>query len=88
MAHLLGPVFPDRPLRALMLESPAVVSAVAVHEAVVLLLAGAAHLQRRGVHLRGARPALLQDRQLREPQLQRAPPPVAADDEPRRAQVR
>jgi hypothetical protein len=67
---------------------PCHVSAVAVHEVVVLLLAGATHLQRRGLHLRGARPALLQDRQLREPQLQRAPPPGAADDEPRRVQVR
>ena len=61
---------------------------MAVHEAALLLLAGAAHLQRRGLHLRGARPALLQDRQLREPLLQRAPAPGAADDEPRRAQVR
>jgi hypothetical protein len=60
---------------------------VAVHEVVVLVLAGATHLQRRGLQLRGARPALLQDRQLREPQLQRAPPPGATDDEPRRAQV-
>ena len=61
---------------------------MAVHEAALVLLAGAAHLQRRGLHLRGARPALLQDRQLREPLLQRAPAPGAADDEPRRAQVR
>jgi hypothetical protein len=62
--------------------------AAVVHEVVVLLLAGATHLQRRDIHLRGARPALLQDRQLREPQLQRAPPSGAADDELQRVQVR
>jgi hypothetical protein len=61
---------------------------MAVHEAALLLLAGAAHVQRRGLHLRGARPPLLQDRQLRESRLQRAPTEGAADDESRRRDAR